>query len=922
MKRNKQFRVLNYFLTAVVLLLSVDVANANFPKNGSVTVWLYNPYQVTSKWDASHKYMSFEELVEAGVNVVQIATNGESWYYNIAEWIEDAHEHGIYVAGFLSHHHGTVQVVELSSKSAALGVDFMLIDEPLKGWDGNCLAFADDPFNESAYNEIKLWAYRGSMHDECPVIVTDVDCNHKIMPWSELDGVYNEIYSDGWMNSYLPPLVTYKNQNPSKYTGAWVWLLEQEESGMHWDRKYLEAVWNNTKNVGLFAWNMRPASWEGVAGTNWPARVEVFKQVVGKGSPVAEWQSFSPAEAVNTSAPDCEVQVRNAGVGLDPASVECYYAIDEKDNGNYRWIRHYDVSATGTKGTEDWVTITAKGVPFEQVSDVNNNIMFKITNTYSDGYFRGPQTFKRIYTVNIAETDWSNLSNKGVVKKLPADLFIDVQNSSGLDIASVKTEYSTDGGETWNVHPAECSGETGSTDIEMVTVKDVPFKKDQAGLNKIRFSIKNSSGTLLKSTDFAVKVETGPVISDFLASRDGDKLDFSVNLSDESGIAAGSREVPVREETLLLLPLVENTDDISGNGFDGTKVDASFVETESWTSEGGNKKALKMNGIRSRVYNGFGYLGRQKGFTLSGWINSGNKNNYVVFAMGDTKYYGSLIVQPRADHILVTAKNIKEVEMTSLQSAAGSFTHDAWHHIVVSWDGTTGNLYIDGNLAASEDWSEYSIYMMKPFHVGMAAGWAVFFDGMVSDVQLLDRGMSDAQIAADYYSGSYRLSSDGGTTWSDWSKAEIEGANGAKTATLSVTGAALSTQTDSLNRVEFAVRDINGNASSREFILMGDDAVPVHESEKINTTVSMYPNPFRNNMNISFELKETQQVELAAYGMDGRKVNIFQSKVYKPGVHTVSWNGKASDGSELLSGQYLVKVRIGNRAMVRRVLKL
>ncbi|MBF0430882.1 MAG: hypothetical protein HQK83_06360 [Fibrobacteria bacterium] len=47
-------------------------------------------------------------------------------------------------------------------------------------------------------------------------------------------GVYNEVYLQRWEDLYLPPLVTYKNQNPSKHVGAWVWLQVKAEGAMEY----------------------------------------------------------------------------------------------------------------------------------------------------------------------------------------------------------------------------------------------------------------------------------------------------------------------------------------------------------------------------------------------------------------------------------------------------------------------------------------------------------------------------------------------------------------------------------------------------------------------------------------------------------------------------------------------------------------
>ncbi|MBF0432413.1 MAG: hypothetical protein HQK83_14100 [Fibrobacteria bacterium] len=58
--------------------------------------------------------------------------------------------------------------------------------------------------------------------------------------------------------------------------------------------------------------------------------------------------------------------------GLDPSWVECYYAVDTVIQNNTKWLKHDNVSAVAGTNERDWVTITAKGVPFNQVSNSLN----------------------------------------------------------------------------------------------------------------------------------------------------------------------------------------------------------------------------------------------------------------------------------------------------------------------------------------------------------------------------------------------------------------------------------------------------------------------------------------------------------------------------------------------------------------------
>jgi hypothetical protein len=69
------------------------------------------------------------------------------------------------------------------------------------------------------------------------------------------------------------------------------------------------------------------------------------------------------------------------------------------------------------------------------------------------------------------------------------------------------------------------------------------------------------------------------------------------------------------------------------------------------------------------------------------------------------------------------------------------------------------------------------------------------------------------------------------------------------------------------------------------------------------------PNPFNPETNISYYLPKDCQVELTVYNVLGRKVRtLFEGYDYA-GTHTITWNGKADDGSQLGSGIYFYRLR-------------
>lgn len=85
--------------------------------------------------------------------------------------------------------------------------------------------------------------------------------------------------------------------------------------------------------------------------------------------------------------------------------------------------------------------------------------------------------------------------------------------------------------------------------------------------------------------------------------------------------------------------------------------------------------------------------------------------------------------------------------------------------------------------------------------------------------------------------------------------------------------------------------------------------------------VSAYPNPFKDQLNIQFFVaQENSSVNVMITDMLGRIVMVYAPQSYAAGVHTLTWDGLAANGSKLTEGMYNVKVVVGNEVNTTRVL--
>ncbi|MEO9803086.1 MAG: glycosyl hydrolase family 18 protein [Reichenbachiella sp.] len=81
--------------------------------------------------------------------------------------------------------------------------------------------------------------------------------------------------------------------------------------------------------------------------------------------------------------------------------------------------------------------------------------------------------------------------------------------------------------------------------------------------------------------------------------------------------------------------------------------------------------------------------------------------------------------------------------------------------------------------------------------------------------------------------------------------------------------------------------------------------------------VLFYPNPFNNEVSLTFTLREEQKVSLSVYNQMGAKVvDLVQDNSLSLGSHKITWNSE-----QMPSGLYLFRLGIGNEATTYRIVK-
>jgi len=115
--------------------------------------------------------------------------------------------------------------------------------------------------------------------------------------------------------------------------------------------------------------------------------------------------------------------------------------------------------------------------------------------------------------------------------------------------------------------------------------------------------------------------------------------------------------------------------------------------------------------------------------------------------------------------------------------------------------------------------------------------------------------------------------------------------------------------------VEAAIDDFNllifmGNISSVEDVTPGPRVVLLRQNQ---------PNPFNPATTITFALPRDAEVDLAVFGVDGRRVATLASDLMVAGEHTVTWRGRDDSGRRVASGAYFYRLIAEGQLQVKRM---
>jgi len=189
-------------------------------------------------------------------------------------------------------------------------------------------------------------------------------------------------------------------------------------------------------------------------------------------------------------------------------------------------------------------------------------------------------------------------------------------------------------------------------------------------------------------------------------------------------------------------------EDSSGNGNDGTLLPAGNGPT--WTDESKFGGALEFNGAGSYIEFATGQRMKTPHLTIMAWFNTRKIDGYGhIFQTGnDWNDMAGYVFRVHQDGFAQAGLGFAPGNVTTFLGGP-QLEIGRWYHMALTYDGTTANLYVDGENVASTDGQGEIMYDDRPVRIGvLSSGTGSAFDGFIDEVGLFDVALGLEDVAA------------------------------------------------------------------------------------------------------------------------------------------------------------------------------
>lgn len=281
------------------------------------------------------------------------------------------------------------------------------------------------------------------------------------------------------------------------------------------------------------------------------------------------------------------------------------------------------------------------------------------------------------------------------------------------------------------------------------------------------------SGVTLTSAAYPTVASSGPLTGGTCGTSDPTACpglyaeDTKGNLWYYQGQATGTGS-PLSGSRLLVgnvddpdanLPLADasgvTAHDMSGNGYNGT-----LGGTASWVTDPNRGTVLSLDGSSGYLQLADNLVSSTTSLSFSMWFKTSTAGR-VLLSTG-TSAIGASSPSSAAEPVLYVGTDGKlygQFWTGAVDPVVSAATVDdgTWHHVVITGDGDTQSLYLDGALVGSVggsltdsdplDFVGAGYVNTSAWVNGPAAGWS-YFDGEVSDVEYYDYPLNPDEITA------------------------------------------------------------------------------------------------------------------------------------------------------------------------------
>src|SRR5438309_1859832 len=178
--------------------------------------------------------------------------------------------------------------------------------------------------------------------------------------------------------------------------------------------------------------------------------------------------------------------------------------------------------------------------------------------------------------------------------------------------------------------------------------------------------------------------------------------------------------------------------DVSGNNNTGT------IGTATWSSAGKFGNALVFNGTNALVtIPNAASLQLTTGMTLEAWVNLATVTarwRDLIYEGGDSYYLEATSTNASLPGAGATLGNA---------FGTAALAANTWTHLATTFDGATLRLYVNGVQASSRAVTGTLPTSTNPLQIGGDSLFGKFFRGMIDEVRIYNRALTQAEIQAD-----------------------------------------------------------------------------------------------------------------------------------------------------------------------------